>query len=76
MIIIILRIIRAGTTLVSNSFNFSWNPTIYFGFQLKLKKLLTSVVPVWVILTILIIIINPFHLKRQIVVATLSIPRY
>ena len=25
-IIIIIRIIRAGTTLVSSSFNFSWNP--------------------------------------------------
>ena len=49
-------IIGAGTTLESNSFNFSWNTTIYFGFQLKLKELLTSVVPAWVILTILIII--------------------
>ena len=64
MIIIILRIIRAGTTLVSNSFNFSWNPSIYFGFQLKLKELLTSVVPAWVILIILIIIIIiPFSPK-------------
>ena len=45
MIIIILRIVQAGTTLVSNSFNFSWSQTIYFGFQLKLKELLTSVVP-------------------------------
>ena len=65
MIIIILRIIRAGTTLVSNSFNFSWNPTIYFGSQLKLKELLTSVVPAWVILTILIIIIIPFSPKTS-----------
>ena len=63
MIIIILRIIRASTTLVSNSFKFSWNPTIYFGFQLKLNELRTSVVPAWAILTILIIIIIPFSPK-------------
>ena len=52
-------IILAGTTLVSNLFNFSLK-TIYFVFQLMLKELLTSVVPAWVILTILIIIIIPF----------------
>ena len=62
MIIIILRIIRAGTTFVSNSFNFSWKLTIYFGFQLKLKELLTSVVPA---LVILIIIIIPFSPKTS-----------
>ena len=44
---------------------FSWNPTIYSGFQLKLKELLMSVVPAWVILTILIIIIIPFSPKTS-----------
>ena len=46
IIIIIIRIVRithAGTTLVSNSFNFNWNPKYIVGFQLKLNELLTSV---------------------------------
>ena len=45
-IIIVIRIVRithAGTTLVSNSFNFNWNPKYIVGFQLKLNELLTSV---------------------------------
>ena len=57
-IIIILRIVRithAGTTLVSNSFNFNWNPKYIVGFQLKLNKLLTCMVPARMILSSIII---------------------
>ena len=37
IIIRITRIIRAGATLVSNVFIFTWSPTIYFELQLELK---------------------------------------
>ena len=75
IIIIIIRIIRAGTTLVSNS-SFLMriqNVLIFgFGFQLKLKELLTSIVPARIILIILIIIINPFHLNRLLIIEVLG----
>ena len=65
-IIIIIRIVRitnAGTTLVSNFFNFNWNPKYIARFQIKLNELLTSVVPAWIILSIIITI--PFSPKTS-----------
>ena len=67
-IIIIIRIVRithAGTTLVSNSFNFNWNPKYIVVFQLKLNELLSSVVPAP-------IIIIPFSPKTSTTTTTTS----
>ena len=51
-LILIIRIIRAGTMLVRDSFN---RKPIHFGYKLKLKELLTSVVPSRIILIVLFI---------------------
>ena len=63
-----VRIIHAGTTLVSNSFNFNWNPKYIVGFQLKLDELLTSMVPARIILSCIIII--PFSPKTSTTTST------
>ena len=70
-IIILIRIVRiahAGTKLVSNSFNFNWNPKCIVEFQLIWNELLTSVVQARIILNIIIII--PFSPKTSTTTST------